>query len=399
MKNYDAVVVGAGPAGSTAAYILSKKGYRVLLLDKEKFPRRKLCGGALTGKTIRLLDNIFAESPASLSKNKIIDSNSNHFEIRYKSDVLIKKDSAHTFYFIDRFIYDDFLLHKAREAGADTAVGEKITAIANEQPVIHSPGLAGKRPGGEGMNELVTAGGRTIGAKFIIAADGANSTLRSQLVRENKIAASGWRRGLAYALEVSIEREEKFSAITYPILSFGYIRYGYAWIFPNRERLIAGMGGLERKNGTDLSDRFRTFLADFGISTGKKLRGHPLPFGNFLTKPVWGNILLVGDAAGLVDPMLGEGIYQAHKSGELAARAIIEKIENNKNIEDNYISLLKTHLMPEFIFARRARWFVYNRLNHFLKYRSARWVESSFDKLEQLIHGRRTYKWFKKKNL
>jgi len=163
------------------------------------------------------------------------------------------------------------------------------------------------------------------------------------------------------------------------------------------------------KNGKNLTDRFNTFLADFALPLcdSEKIRGYPLPFGNFLVKPIYKKILLIGDAAGLVDPMLGEGIYQAHKSGELAARAIIKTIEwadnlvvetgkNNMTgdmvLEQNYLDLLNSHLLPELFYARKFRCFVYNKLNHISKFRVVRLLESRFEKLAELIHGDRSYR-------
>ena len=108
---------------------------------------------------------------------------------------------------------------------------------------------------------------------------------------------------------------------------------------------------------------------------------------------------MVGDAAGLVDPMLGEGIYQAHKSGEFAARAIIENLENNNKAEATFLHLLHTHLLPELTYARKFRRIVYNKLNHMFKFRSFRLVEKHVDKLAEVVHGFRTYQWFKKKNV
>jgi flavin-dependent dehydrogenase len=203
-------------------------------------------------------------------------------------------------------------------------------------------------------------------------------------------------------VEESLHRGGDYGGIDYPVLSFGYLDYGYAWLFPNRDRLVAGIGGLKRKDtGKNLARCFKTFLADFELNgrDSIKIQGHPLPFGNFLRKPVYEKILLVGDAAGLVDPLLGEGIYQAHRSGELAAQAVIEnKNSDGAAIAHNYLDLLNTHLLPEFLWARRYRWFAYNRLNHIFKFRSVKLVEGRFDKLVELIHGVRSYKrpWLEK---
>jgi geranylgeranyl reductase family protein len=386
-SKYDVVIVGAGPAGSTAAYILSQKGYNVLLLDKEHFPRKKLCGGCLSAKTLWLLNRVFNEPEESLAKNNIINFKSFRFDVRYKTKVLVSPISPLAFHFVDRQIYDSFLLQKAKEAGAEVSEGEKVTdidATANNT---------------NDELTLTTSRERLIKAKFIIGADGANSTVRTKLLRQKKINGSRWHRNLAYCLEIFLARKGDFKALEFPILSFGYLRYGYSWIFPNKDRLVVGIGGLKRKNN-NLTDKFKKFLSDYNLGgiDSYKIKGYPLPFGNSLSTPVYRNILLVGDAAGLVDPMLGEGIYQAHKSGELAAKAIIDTLENRIDGDPgtNYLHLLQKHLMTEFVYARRFRWFLYNPLSHILNFRHIKLMDRYFSKLSEVVHGSRTYKWFKK---
>lgn len=394
---YDVVVVGAGPAGSTAAYILSQKGYNVLLLDKEHFPRKKLCGGCITAKTLRLLNRVFNQPEESLIKNNIINFKSFRFDVRYKTKVLISPISPLSFYFVDRQVYDSFLLQKAKAVGAEVSEGEKVTDIKEAPPTYYCSGNENKVFPGE--LTLTTSRQRLIKTKFIIAADGANSTVRAALLRQEKINGSRWHRNLAYALEIFIPRKGDHEAFEFPILSFGYLHYGYSWIFPNKDRLVVGIGGLERKN-KNLPGKFNTFLSDYNLGSidSYKIQGHPLPFGNSLSTPFYRNILLVGDAAGLVDPMLGEGIYQAHKSGELAAKAIIDTLENPTPGDPGtkYLYLLQKHLFPEFVYARRFRWFLYNPLSHILNFRHIKLMARYSSKLSEVVHGSRTYEWFKR---
>ena len=99
---------------------------------------------------------------------------------------------------------------------------------------------------------------------------------------------------------------------------------GYAWIFPKRATLTVGIGGLAAANG-DMRARYREFaMAALGRVPSQTLRGSPIPFGNFVARPGRGSTLLVGDAAGLVEPLTGEGIAFAVQSGAYAAQAIIE---------------------------------------------------------------------------
>jgi geranylgeranyl reductase family protein len=388
-EKYDVVIVGAGPAGSTAAYILSKKGYNILLLEKKRFPRKKLCGGCLTAKTLWLLKQVFDETEESLIQNNIIDFKSFRFDIRYKKKNLISPTSPLAFYFVHREVYDAFLLQKVKETGVEVLEGEKAINLDCHDNTVTGNELT-----------LTTSHQRLIKTKFIIGADGANSTIRTKLLQQKKINGTRWHRNLAYCLEIFLDREGEFKSLEFPVLAYGYLSYGYSWIFPNKDRLVVGAGGLKRKN-KNLSHQFKKFLWDYNLCdiNFHKLQGFPLPFGNSLAMPAYNNILLVGDAAGLVDPMLGEGIFQAHKSGELAAKAIVESLENLsiRNTDVNYIHSLQKHLVIEFSYARRFRWFLYNPLSHILNFRHLKLLDRYFEKLSEVVHGRRTYKWFKRK--
>jgi flavin-dependent dehydrogenase len=292
---------------------------------------------------------------------------------------------------VERSVYDHFWLEKAAQAGADIMPGEKVIGLDT------------------GTNTLTTSSGKTIEAGFIIAADGVHSVIRTILAGEKKLACKRWRRNLCLALEAFIDRKNDFAALDYPILCYGHLKYGYAWIFPNTRRLVVGLGGLIRKNKkTNSIAIFRTFLKNLGMdgSDPIRIRGQVLPYGNFISRPAWENILLVGDAAGLVDPILGEGIYQAHKSAQLAARAVMAagaqalqtKNENNNHAASIYVKSVNDIMIPDLVWSRRLRLAVYHRLNYLSRYRVVELLESRFDKLAQLVHGVRTYKppWDKK---
>ncbi len=120
-NKYDVIISGGGPAGSTAGYLLSRSGLKVLIIDKSSFPRHKLCAGLITHKTVRLLERVFGESAGSLKEKNIINFESSHYQIFCRDNLINERDMDIPFRFIDRDSYDHFLLNKAVYAGADVS--------------------------------------------------------------------------------------------------------------------------------------------------------------------------------------------------------------------------------------------------------------------------------------
>lgn len=344
-SKYDIIIVGGGPAGSTAGYLLSNFGFKVLMIDKDNFPRRKLCGGLITYKTLELLNRIFGETESSLRKKHVLNFRSDHYEVLYKNKPMVQGSLDSPLYFVDRQIYDSSLLEKAREAGAKIIEGEKVRAINLS------------------TSEVVTSTGKTFKAKFIVGADGVNSIVRRELFLKRRIGIHKWQHDLATAFELFIDRNETRKVIDHPIIFFGFVNWGYSWIFPNKDKLLVGLGGLNRANKHNLLNLFRNFLSVLNLDQGmiSKIAGHPVPYGNFLLNPVFKNVILVGDAAGFVDPITGEGIFYAQRSAELASWAIHKSIYCNGGLGMIYLQLLQRCIYPELSYSKKVRWRIFDR--------------------------------------
>lgn len=377
-SGFDAIVIGAGPAGSTAAYLLAKSGFHVLVIDKRKFPRDKLCGGLLTRKTLRLLEEIFQTSRDCLRSNQIISHQSSRYGVNLRDKACILGKLEYPFHFVDRQVYDSFWLNKARQAGAEFRPGEKVIAL---DPF---------------KNQVITGNGNRYSGTYILGADGAPSRLRKLLTGLGFIKNEK-KSGMATALELVVSRSLSPALPDYPVIYLGHIRWGYAWCFPRKDLRVLGICGLNEKSGKFLKRGMVQFLKTAEISTDNicAAKSHALPYGNYLTQPGSGNILLLGDACGLADPLLGEGIYYAHKSGQLAALAAKQSYPNSQNACSIYRQHLYAHIIPELKFARIGRQIIFSLPGSWPGLILSSLLKINPRQCEETIQGQRSFRWFR----
>lgn len=381
-SDYDVIVVGSGPGGSTAAYQLQEFGYDVLLIDRETFPRDKLCGGLITHKTLRLLSRVFDESEAHLREEGVLDFGAEKYAAYFDDNEVTTHEIEEPYYFANRFEYDEFLHDAAVDAGADTHLGDEVTGIDVEASAVE------------------TSGGERFSADYIIGADGVSSRVRRQLASEGLVEVGDWNENLAIAAEAYVSREDTDFDVDYPLLHFGVLEWGYGWVFPNTDRLLVGVGGLNRKNETGFRDLLREYFELLGLEYDPDaVKSHPIPFGNYLDYPAHDNVLLVGDAAGAVDAITGEGIFYAQRSGELAALAIeqTDAGEGTAATDDRYVSLVREYVHPELRHSKRTRLFIWGgpKYPRYLAMRA--WFELFPDTTAELVHGIRIYEFLSRK--
>ncbi|MBI5582115.1 MAG: geranylgeranyl reductase family protein [Deltaproteobacteria bacterium] len=377
----DAVIVGAGPAGSTAAFLLAANGLRVVILDRSPFPREKLCGGLLTRKTIQTLAAVFGVTADTLRSEKVIRHESRGYLVGGRNRRPIHGTLDYPFHLVDRTVYDHFWLERAVSAGAEFRAGARVIAF------------------NPSTSQVVTSGGDLLQGKFVLGADGVASRVRSALRRAGRIADP---RGgeTAIAIETFVPRTVSGAFPDYPCLHYGYIPWGYAWSFPAPERQALGILALRHKAGHRVASCFRDFLSSQPVRMEKELRfqSRSLPYGNYLATPGWKNTLLLGDAAGLADPFLGEGIYYAHRSAQLAADAILETRSRPESALQVYRSRFLRILYPELRFAHAARRLIFS-LPLRLYYPVVSSLLRAMPKIwEETIQGQRRFRWLKKLN-
>lgn len=378
-NRFDAIIIGAGPAGSTAAYLLASNGLKVLVLDKHVFPRDKLCGGLLTLKTVRLLESIFKTPPDVLKDQNIITYQSLTYKVGDNKGNAVQGRLNFPFHFVQRTTYDSFWLNIAQKAGAQFKSHEKIVALD----------LASKK--------ITTNRGHEFFGNLILGADGALSKTRRLLIAKGLIEPARLS-GMATALEAFLPNQLSAGIADYPAIYFGYIPWGYTWSFPGRHLRILGIVGLNVKAARYLRAGWHNFLTSLGIPEKQFPLGksHLLPYGNYMTQPGWGNVLLLGDACGLADPLLGEGLYYAHKSAQLAAKAYLHFYNNPQAVLKCYTRYLKRDIITELGYVRVARQILFSLPGSWPYRILSSLLKTIPQQCEKTIQAHRSIKWLRK---
>jgi geranylgeranyl reductase family protein len=294
VERFDVLVVGAGPAGSASALHLARGGARVLLVDRARFPRDKPCGGGLTGRALRHV-------PCDVSP--VVEHVVDRFVLRVGYRRRFARRSASPLILMtQRRHLDLHLAEQAAAAGADFWDGMRVTDLE-------------LRP--DGMSASV--GGSRVHAAFVLGADGANGTVaRAVGLGEGIVTGVALEANARWGdLDPEPYRETAW-------VELGVVAGGYGWVFPKGDHGNLGVGGWAAE-GPRLRSHLDGLARRHGVSPARlrDVRGHRLPMRLPGAPAARGRALLVGDAAGLVDPLSGDGLYEAFVSSELAAAAIL----------------------------------------------------------------------------
>jgi flavin-dependent dehydrogenase len=205
---------------------------------------------------------------------------------------------------------------------------------------------------------------------------------------------------VASAHKIFVSRSALQKQIDHPTLYFDFIDHGYAWIFPGTHKVTAGICGLRSKNAKSVLAAFHDFLTAVHIDKSDygRIFSYVLPYGSFLPAPVFRNILLVGDAAGFADPLLGEGIFFAQRSAELAAQAIVTSIHSDnpdERLRQHYLGLLHDHVYTELEYAGKIRNAIFTYLKHGEWYPLKILMSMFGDRTIKAVHGIRSYRWLR----
>jgi geranylgeranyl reductase family protein len=376
MTVYDVAIIGGGPAGATLGNVLSRQGLKITVIDRAQFPREKLCGGLLTWKSIRLLEQTYNLRLNDLLKSKIICFSSDKLKLFLKNEPLGLKTVKDKLYFTKRRRFDDFLLKIVEENGGHLHLNTSFEKISFENA----------------RYKIQTDKG-FLKASYVVGADGVNSIIRRNYVFAGKMRQR-WVKNLGLAVESVIPMNQVPDRLSCPILSYGYLNRGYGWIFPDPKGLVVGCGGLLVPNKGEFIKALAALASDFSLPI-HRINGHGVPFGNYLERPYRDGIFLVGDAGGFVDPFTGEGIYYALRTAQLLGAAMGSCFENLLEIQSSYKRLLKSFIVEELKYAHYFRNFFYSLMNprFFNLIRSMHHLWGHL--VIELIQGRRSYKLFR----
>ena len=361
---YDVIVVGMGPAGASTAYELSRLGMSVVAFDKQVHPRYKICGGGLSARIERILQADF---------KAIVEGTVYRVQFIYGgTDSFIVECSRPVAYMVMRQTFDQWLVEKARQAGVEIREEESVVAIQELEDGV----------------EVTTGKGRYRG-RVVIGADGAMSVVAQQCFRGREV-------GNIPALESEYHGDtpHAFQRTQTVLISLRAAKKGYGWVFPKENGLSLGVGEFIR--GRNRPKRsFEDFInhesALAGLAIPSPL-GHPLPIAHhpaFRPGHRWTGSLvrhravLVGDAGHLVDPLLGEGIYYAVRSGQLAAASVASSIRDPRHRLEEYEKSAEAEFALEFRVASRLGAIIYGlpRSCHW-------WAGRTFPDAYQRVLGR-----------
>ncbi len=320
---YDVIIAGAGPAGATLGYELARRGAGVLLLEKKRLPRYKPCAGGITVKAAKGLGLDIAPVTRSVVRGVKVTYKGRRSFTKWYDKPLI--------FMVMRDEFDHLLVRRAQDAGAMLLDNETVCRIDISSRSVRA-----------------ATGGMTLESRIIVGADGAGSTVAREAGLMGRVDL-----GMGMEAETSVAGEKLVEWDSLMGLDLGRVRGGYGWVFPKKDHLSVGIGGPLRQ-ARRLRAGYRAMLKSYDLETGSvsRLRSHYLPVRRKGMAIHSERCLLVGDAAGLVDPLTGEGIDHAIRSAQIAAPIIHQCLKSNSPDLRQYQEAIDGEIMPELTAAR-----------------------------------------------
>jgi geranylgeranyl reductase family protein len=314
---FDCIVVGAGPAGGSAAYHLAKRGRSVLVLERAALPRYKACSGGVSPAIARWFD--FDFSPVITAKVNQI-----RYTWKVGDPVEAKLNTAEPMWMVDRDKFDHYVIQQAQKLGAELRDGTAVQGIEFK-----------------GDHWQVNTSNGPVLAKYLIAADGANGPMAQWL----GFTPHKTRMGAVMEVPANTTSQAQFD--------FGMIKNGFIWNLPKGDRYSIGVGTF-RGGEENLEAALSEYVQKLGLNASQA-QIHQQPMG------LWDgdqqlharNALLAGEAAGLSDPFTAEGIRPAMFSGMKAAEAIDQALNGDAGALPRYTETLETDWGRDMVWAQK----------------------------------------------
>jgi geranylgeranyl reductase family protein len=330
-ERFDVLVVGAGPSGAAAAYWLAEAGHRVLVVERKAFPREKTCGDGLTPRAVRQLHDMGLAGPLE-GYQRFDGLRSIGHGVTLELEWPDHPDFPPFGYVVRRRDLDEMVAERAVKSGATLWTGTEAVA-----PVVDGGLVRGAQIRRKGTNRT-----EIVDARYVVVADGANSRFGRAL---------GTARDRSFPLGMAVRGYFESPLHDDPWIEShldirdrsGNHLPGYGWIFPVGDGtvnvgvgLLSTFSGWKDVNTSHLMDAFcETAPERWGISPATSCgppTGGKLPTGGSVGPKVGPTWLVVGDAAGSVNPFNGEGISVAYETGRLAAQAVDEALRTRDGL-------------------------------------------------------------------
>ena len=325
MSVHDVIVVGTGPAGSVLAYLLAKRGLDVLILERATLPRYKTCGGGVTWKAMQNLP---------FDASAVFEQKAVGGVVTYAGQQLLKVEVGWPVaWLVMRDRFDHYLVQQAVQVGARLVEGISVLNVEERADRV-----------------VVTTTQGELQAQLLAGADGVNSIVAQSvgLLPDREV-------GVAVEAELAVSPASLDAQGAYATFDFGALPGGYGWIFPKRYHLSVGIFKALPGKASGLKRSLEKFIASEAVLLDPRilhLQGHQIPLGGREQTLHKGRVLLVGDAANLADPWMGEGISYAVVSARLAAEQMFIALERQEFDLSGYTELINASITPQLLTAR-----------------------------------------------
>jgi geranylgeranyl reductase family protein len=331
-KMYDVIISGCGPSGSLLGYLLAGSNINTLIIEKELFPREKICAGGLQHRALKLLP--FDVWP---SVERVIHGI--HFTYRGKNHFFRRSENP-IIYTVKRSNFDNLLAGYAGNAGCNILFGEKVCGYEAVE------------------NHVDVKTGRAVyKAKILVGADGIRGFVHNKILNGKKI-----KKIIGYELELKGSGRTDMDLSDSVLLDFGGVRKGYCWLFPKKNSISAGMGAPSEIAGKT-RNYFYKFLKEHdpevnqsGCSqsgwrqSGMKKSGvmaQGIPIRSADTPFCGYRVLTIGDAASIGDGFTGEGLFNCFRSSYFAHSCIVDALGKSGFSFENYFERINREIYSD----------------------------------------------------